>query len=1136
MVNPSFDDGLIGWTTGQMGGVALPGSVIPVTSAARLLEGDSFLVELSQTFVLLPRTTAISFDLTQIPGFDTTGAFIPDAFEARLLGASGLSVVMPWRDGADAFFTLQEDGTPFRGAGVTFDGRTVTVDTTAVPAFSLVTLSFTLVGGDVDSDGGVTLDGVNVTSTNRAPVADAGDDATVECGVPFTLDGSGSRDPDGDALGYRWTRPTDVLVGANVTEQATLQRETVTYTLTVSDVYGVSDDDTVVITAVDSLGPTIEPLPPVARVVDAACTAPVPDLTRVVGVADACGQPVFVSQDPPAGVRLSPGSYTITMNATDGTNPSSLPVAFEVLDDAALCTTLDTDTIDTDGGGVIIDTGDTGDTDTDTLDTVDTPADTDTVVDTPADTVIDTPVDTDTVIDTLIDTPVDTDTVIDTPADTDTVIDTLIDTPVDTDIDTPVDTVVDTPIDTDLPVDTDFESGNPEPESGNPDDSDVDTVPDNPGGDDTDTTAGGDKDPGGDGPGACGCDTANPNPAGPGLLAAAWLAMRRRRKVLAASLLAAMAPGTASAHEVPNAPLPLDWGVTASGVVDDDEEVEVWAFSADPGQVVYLQQTSAPNYFGMTWRLLDAYGRVVADTYWMQDLGRVTLMGGAYTLEVFAYPGQSGAYSVVAWPVTDVSAAGDVGVDLVGDIQPPSERDHWALSLPGGRVYVEIPSSNAFGAWVGLRNPYGELVSPWSWLTGTGPLRTLPGDYTLDVQGYGASTVNYTAKVSALTTTTGSVAAGQTADVIIDTPNSDAVWQISVPADGPHALVTSDLASPFAVAYELVDPVGQVVASSAYLFNIDRIGLAAGTYTLRMWGAAGSFHVRVAPISDVTAPLALGDAVTFDASVLATRGRYSFHAPVGTRLIVDGSATSVYWGWRYTVEDALGRVVTSADDIYLRGPTPLAEGDYTFVVQPDPGYAGIADFQLRSQVISGGPLTLGAPVSGAITAPGDEASYAFTVVGDRVIDLNVDATNNYYGLQAQIVDSLGRAVVPWTYDLYAVTGTRVRGGSYRLQVRGEGLSTGTYTVHLTDAGPATSSLGGLPLADGETVTAAVTAGSPVRYAITVPFDSSAYFDLLTANWPTTWSLTDAAGQPVFSSAAYWLDGYDQGPLMLRATR
>jgi len=173
MVNPSFDDGLIGWTTGQMGGVALPGSVIPVTSAARLLEGDSFLVELSQTFVLLPRITAISFDLTQIPGFDTTGAFIPDAFEARLLGASGLSVVMPWRDGADAFFTLQEDGTPFRGAGVTFDGRTVTVDTTAVPAFSLVTLSFTLVGGDVDSDGGVTLDGVNVTSTNRAPVADA---------------------------------------------------------------------------------------------------------------------------------------------------------------------------------------------------------------------------------------------------------------------------------------------------------------------------------------------------------------------------------------------------------------------------------------------------------------------------------------------------------------------------------------------------------------------------------------------------------------------------------------------------------------------------------------------------------------------------------------------------------------------------------------------------------------------------------------------------------------------------------------------------------------------------------------------------------------------------------------------------
>ncbi|MDH3491461.1 MAG: PKD domain-containing protein [Gammaproteobacteria bacterium] len=44
-----------------------------------------------------------------------------------------------------------------------------------------------------------------VTPENRAPMANAGDDATVDAGESVMLDGSGSTDPESDELTYSWT-------------------------------------------------------------------------------------------------------------------------------------------------------------------------------------------------------------------------------------------------------------------------------------------------------------------------------------------------------------------------------------------------------------------------------------------------------------------------------------------------------------------------------------------------------------------------------------------------------------------------------------------------------------------------------------------------------------------------------------------------------------------------------------------------------------------------------------------------------------------------------------------------------------------------------------------------------------------
>jgi uncharacterized repeat protein (TIGR01451 family) len=115
-------------------------------------------------------------------------------------------------------------------------------------------------GGGSDHAGAVGGSGVVIVRyvASRAPVANAGNDATVVTNATFVLDGTGSTDPDNDIIGYSWTQlsgPSVTLTNAMTAQASFTAPQPIAnptsvsvFQLTVTDSLGNSSTDTVTIT------------------------------------------------------------------------------------------------------------------------------------------------------------------------------------------------------------------------------------------------------------------------------------------------------------------------------------------------------------------------------------------------------------------------------------------------------------------------------------------------------------------------------------------------------------------------------------------------------------------------------------------------------------------------------------------------------------------------------------------------------------------------------------------------------------------------------------------------------------------------------------------------------------------------
>ena len=89
------------------------------------------------------------------------------------------------------------------------------------------------------------------------PLADAGADVVTELGQLTTLDGTGSRDPDGDTLSYEWRDAAGAVQGTSAIVSLALPKGEHVFTLIVRDGFGGAAEDSVLVTVKDTQPPAV---------------------------------------------------------------------------------------------------------------------------------------------------------------------------------------------------------------------------------------------------------------------------------------------------------------------------------------------------------------------------------------------------------------------------------------------------------------------------------------------------------------------------------------------------------------------------------------------------------------------------------------------------------------------------------------------------------------------------------------------------------------------------------------------------------------------------------------------------------------------------------------------------------------
>jgi RHS repeat-associated protein len=568
-------------------------------------------------------------------------------------------------------------------------------------------------------------------------------------------------------------------------------------------------------------------------------------------------------------------------------------------------------------------------------------------------------------------------------------------------------------------------------------------------------------------------------------------------------------------------------GTAVSGTLNPANSTTAYQFSATAGSSYYfahLSNSSNSTY----WRLIDPFGNVLFANYLNQDGGRLTLNGtGTYTvlIEGYIYDTGTASYSFNVLPITDPTHSLSLGSTVNATLGTPGELDHYTFTLPSASLlYFDSLTNSSSFTWT-LTGPAGTAVSNRSFTSSDGssinadPVLSLPaGPYTLTVLGSGQTTGAYSFDLQALSQaqalTPGTVVSGT-----LNPANSTTAYQFNATAGSTYyfAHISNSGGNTY---WRLIDPFGNVLFGSSFTTDGGRLTLnATGTYTVLIEGyisdtGTASYSFNVAPVTDPTQPLTLGNTVN---GTLATRGEldhYTFNLPSAALLYFDSLTNNNYFQWTLTGPGGTAvsnRSFISSDGQGVGNPVlPLPAGPYTLTVSAQGQTTGAYSFRLLP-LAQAAALAPGTPVSGTLSPADSTAAYQFTATaGSTYYFAHLSNSSNY--TYWRLIDPFGDVLFGSTFSYDGGRLTLKATGIYTVLIEGSINDTGTASYSFNVA-PITDPTQALTL--GSTVNASLRApGKLDHYTFTLASASMLYFDSLTNDSNFSWTLTGPAGAAV----------------------